>query len=110
MHIINAKRCISPAEGSISSIPKELYIIKPQKYTLRVMIYAYGDDIHADAWFHTKPAAWIKTGNLNPLKKQGFSTLLHFIFNCNTRSCQHSANSAAEIAVFLKSLLVNAFC
>ena len=26
-----------------------LYIIKPTEYTLRVMIYAYGDDIHADA-------------------------------------------------------------
>ena len=26
-----------------------LYIIKPQIYTLRVMIYAYGDDIHACA-------------------------------------------------------------
>ena len=24
-----------------------LYIIKPQGYTLRVMIYAFGDDIHA---------------------------------------------------------------
>ena len=26
-----------------------LYIIKPQRYTLRVMIYAFGDDIHANA-------------------------------------------------------------
>ena len=26
-----------------------LYIIKPQRYTLRVMIYAFGDDIHAYA-------------------------------------------------------------
>ena len=26
-----------------------LYIIKPQRYTLRVMIYAFGDDIHAGA-------------------------------------------------------------
>ncbi len=31
VHIINAKHCISPAEGGISSIPKELYIIKPQE-------------------------------------------------------------------------------
>ena len=42
---------------------KELHIIKTQfcisssrqLYTLRVMIYAYGDDIHAKAWWYTKP-------------------------------------------------------
>ena len=38
-----------------------LYIIKPQENTRwRVMIYAFGDDIHADAWWYAKPAAWIK--------------------------------------------------
>ena len=33
-----------------------LYIIKPTEiHTFGVMIYAYRDDIHADAWWYTKP-------------------------------------------------------
>ena len=55
-------------KACISSIPKELHIINTKccisssrrEYTLRVMIYAFGDDIHADAWWYAKPAAWIK--------------------------------------------------
>ena len=37
-----------------------LYLIKPQLCSLRLMICACGDDIHAGAWWYTKPAAWIK--------------------------------------------------
>ena len=40
--------------------PSGLYLIKSQEYAPSVMIYAYGDDIHAKAWWYTKPAAWIK--------------------------------------------------
>ena len=55
VYIINAKRCISSAarryiinsEGIVYHQGEALYIIKAQKYTLRVMIYACGDDIHA---------------------------------------------------------------
>ena len=44
-----ARRYIINSEGIVYHQGEALYIIKPQKYTLRVMIYAYGDDIHADA-------------------------------------------------------------
>ena len=37
------------SEGIAYHQNEVLYIIKPQIYTLRVMIYAFGDDIHADA-------------------------------------------------------------
>ena len=37
----------------------------------------------------------------NPLKKQGFSTLLHFVFNCNTRGCQDPWN-CDEVAYGIK--------
>ena len=42
LHIINS-------EGIVYHQHEVLYIIKPQKYTLRVMIYAFCDDIHACA-------------------------------------------------------------
>ena len=42
LYIINS-------EGIAYHQNKVLYIIKPQEYTPSVMIYAYGDDIHADA-------------------------------------------------------------
>ena len=44
-YIINTKCCISSSRRQCS---------------LRLMICACGDDIHADAWWYTKPAAWIK--------------------------------------------------
>ena len=49
VQIITPKACISSRRSLVYHQHEVLYIIKPQRYTLRVMIYAFGDDIHADA-------------------------------------------------------------
>ena len=55
---ITAEPCMESATCcGMELIAKQSYGIKPQKNAPFVMPYAYGDSMHADAWFHTKPAA-----------------------------------------------------
>ena len=44
-----ACRCISSMRSIVYHQHAVLYLIKSQEYAPSVMIYAYGDDIHADA-------------------------------------------------------------
>ena len=61
VYSITAKPCMESATCcGMELIAKQSYGIKPQKNAPLVMPYACGDTIHANAWFHTKPAAWIK--------------------------------------------------
>ena len=75
------------------------------KFVLNLIFY--------DAWEIFLLAAHVSelpspcSQNANFLKKQGFSTLLHFVFNCDTRGSQHPAYSTAEIAVFLEGFFIN---
>ena len=45
-----------------------MYVINPkEKYTLRVMPYAYGDYILAHARLHTNPSDWIEKSKSSDL-------------------------------------------
>ena len=58
---ITAEPCMESATCcGMELIAKQSYGIKPQENAPLVMPYTCGDYIHANAWFHTKPAAWIK--------------------------------------------------
>ena len=50
---------IIKTEFCISSTRRVVYH-QVAENTPSVMIYAYGDDIHAKAWWYTKSATWIK--------------------------------------------------
>ena len=47
--IITATPCISSMRSIVYHQHAVLYLIKPQEYAPSVMIYAFGDDIHANA-------------------------------------------------------------